>query len=409
MRSCETQLVSLIEDLACKTNQGKQTNLILLDFSKAFDKVNHSKLIIKLHFYGIRSTTLRWIQASLGNYWQKVVVEGEESDSVPVTSRVPQGSVLGPILFLAFDKVNHSKLIIKLHFYGIRSTTLRWIQASLGNYWQKVVVEGEESDSVPVTSRVPQGSVLGPILFLAFDKVNHSKLIIKLHFYGIRSTTLRWIQASLGNYWQKVVVEGEESDSVPVTSRVPQGSVLGPILFLAFDKVNHSKLIIKLHFYGIRSTTLRWIQASLGNYWQKVVVEGEESDSVPVTSRVPQGSVLGPILFLAFDKVNHSKLIIKLHFYGIRSTTLRWIQASLGNYWQKVVVEGEESDSVPVTSRVPQGSVLGPILFLVYINDPPDEFVSLVHLFADDIAIYLTLENKNNSNKLQRDIDRLQT
>ena len=54
-RSCETQLVSLIEDLARKTSQGKQTDLILLDFSKAFDKVNHSKLLMKLHSDGIRN------------------------------------------------------------------------------------------------------------------------------------------------------------------------------------------------------------------------------------------------------------------------------------------------------------------------------------------------------------------
>ena len=60
-RSCETQLVSLIEDLARTTSQERQTDLILLDFSKAFDKVNRSKLIMKLHSYGIRSATLRWI------------------------------------------------------------------------------------------------------------------------------------------------------------------------------------------------------------------------------------------------------------------------------------------------------------------------------------------------------------
>ena len=85
---------------------------------------------------------------------------------------------------------------------------------------------------------------------------------------------------------------------------------------------------------------------------------------------------------------------MKLHSYGIRSATLRWIQAFLGNRRQKVVVEGEESDSVPVTSGVPQGSVLGPILFLVYINDLPDNIVSQVHLFADDTAIYLALKIK---------------
>ena len=85
-RSCETQLVSLIEDFAHKSSKGKQTDLVLLDFSKAVDKVSRSKLIQKLHSYGISNTTLRWIQAFLGNRQEKIVIEGEESDSVPVTS-----------------------------------------------------------------------------------------------------------------------------------------------------------------------------------------------------------------------------------------------------------------------------------------------------------------------------------
>ena len=101
-RSCETQLASFVEDFARKSSQGKQTDLILLDFSKAFDKVNHSKLILKLHSYGIMGSTLHWIQAYLSNRQQRVVVEGEESDPVAVTAGVPQGSVLVPILFLAY-------------------------------------------------------------------------------------------------------------------------------------------------------------------------------------------------------------------------------------------------------------------------------------------------------------------
>ena len=63
----------------------------------------------------------------------------------------------------------------------------------------------------------------------------------------------------------------------------------------------------------------------------------------------------------------------------------------------------------PVTSAVPQSSVLGPIFFLVYINDLPDDIVSHVRLFANYTAIYLTLENKSDSDELQRELDRLQT
>ena len=77
-RSCETQLPTLVEDLARIANGGKQTDLVLLDFSKAFDKVNHSKLLWKLHQYGIRGNMLRWIRAFLGNRSQTVVLDGEE-------------------------------------------------------------------------------------------------------------------------------------------------------------------------------------------------------------------------------------------------------------------------------------------------------------------------------------------
>ena len=96
------------------------------------------------------------------------------------------------------------------------------------------------------------------------------------------------------------------------------------------------------------------------------------------------------------DKVNHSKFLFKLHQYSIPGHVLNWVRAFLGSRSHHVVIDGEESESIPVTSGVPQGSVLGPLLFLIYINDLPDEVRSQVRLFADDTALYLTMESKKD-------------
>ena len=106
-RSCKTQLFQLMHDIISNpdgaVNHGhKQTDLIIMDFAKAFDKVPYRKLLHKLDYYGIRGSTHKWINSWLSGRTQHVVLDGQALDPVPVLSGVPQRSVLGPILFLIF-------------------------------------------------------------------------------------------------------------------------------------------------------------------------------------------------------------------------------------------------------------------------------------------------------------------
>ena len=106
-RSCETQLVQFVHDIISNldgaVNRGhKQTDLIIMDFAKAFDKVPHRRLLHKLDYNGIRGSTHKWICSWLSGRSQQVVLDGQASDPVQVLSGVPQGSVLGLILFLIF-------------------------------------------------------------------------------------------------------------------------------------------------------------------------------------------------------------------------------------------------------------------------------------------------------------------
>ena len=110
----------------------------------------------------------------------------------------------------------------------------------------------------------------------------------------------------------------------------------------------------------------------------------------------------------AFDTVPHSRLLGKLRSYGINGNILKWIEAFLRNRTQVVKVNGEESFSAPVLSGIPQGSVLGPLLFVIYINDLPDNINSDSFLFADDTKILRHITSAEDSVKLQRDLKALE-
>ena len=111
----------------------------------------------------------------------------------------------------------------------------------------------------------------------------------------------------------------------------------------------------------------------------------------------------------AFDTVPHRKLLHKLEAYGIRGPILQWISCFLTQRKMCVVVEGEKSRPVDVGSGVPQGTVLGPLLFLCHINDLPECVKSQIRLFADDCLLYRPINSIEDHQILQQDLNKLQT
>ena len=110
----------------------------------------------------------------------------------------------------------------------------------------------------------------------------------------------------------------------------------------------------------------------------------------------------------AFDSVPHERLLLKADYYGIRDKTNTWLRSFLTGRSQRVVINGSASSWSSVVSGVPQGTVLGPILFLMFINDLPTNTTSGIKLFADDCVLYRPIISVSDHFALQRDLDQLE-
>ena len=109
----------------------------------------------------------------------------------------------------------------------------------------------------------------------------------------------------------------------------------------------------------------------------------------------------------AFDTPLHELLKSKLFSYGIKGKTMKWIDAFLCFRQQRVVVNGVKSDWSPAVSGFTQGTVLGPLLFSLHIDDIMSDIESEIRLFADDCVCYSEIKDIEDTLKLQKDIDRL--
>lgn len=111
----------------------------------------------------------------------------------------------------------------------------------------------------------------------------------------------------------------------------------------------------------------------------------------------------------AFDKVPHQRLLLKLSCLNINTSTFNWIRSFLTNRQQFVYANNHSSNHLPVISGVPQGTVLGPLLFLIYINDLPANISSNIRLFADDCVVYRPIKNPTDIAILQNDLNLIES
>ena len=129
--------------------------------------------------------------------------------------------------------------------------------------------------------------------------------------------------------------------------------------------------------------------------WTEMLDDGDPVDAVYLDFRKD------------FDSVHHQRLLGKLKAYGINGQITKWMRNCLVGRKQRVKVNGILSAWVAVISGIPQGSVLGPILFVLFINDLPDMINSTVHIFSDDTKVYRRVASDDDWAKLQEDINSL--
>ena len=257
----------------------------------------------------------------------------------------------------------------------------------------------------------------------AFDTPPHELLKSKLFSYGIGGKTLKWIDSFLCFRLQRVVVNGVKSYWAPVLSGVPQGTFFGPLLFSLY--INDISLAIEseIRLFADDCVCYREIKDEedtmklqrdidrLGSWTRKCVMRFQpvKCNMMQLTRKRIKKIHASFILDFekAFDTPPHELHKSKLFRYGIGGKTLKWIDSFLCFRQQRVVVNGIKSVWAPVLSDVPQGTVLGHLLFSLYINDISSDIESEIRLFADDCVCYREIKDEEDTMKLQRDIDRL--
>ena len=305
---------------------------------------------------------------------------------------------------------------------GAETTNDKEIVEELNSFFSKVFTREGDGEVPPFTRQ--QGSQL---IDLRIEEEEISKILTSLNAWkamgpdGIHpavlkncsnevATPLRKIfqssidQGKLPTDWKRANVtpifkkglRTEASNYRPVSLTSQACKVMEKIINMRLQEhiIENELLCQNQHGFTKGRSCLTNLLSALEN-WTRELDQGNDVDVIYLD------------FAKAFDSVPHRRLLKKLEGYGIRKKILSWIQDFLQGRQQRVIYNDEASDWSQVMSGVPQGSVLGPTLFILYVMDIPEVIESSVDMFADDTKIYRAIRNENDAEQLQRDINKI--
>ena len=387
-----------------------------LDFQKAFDKVNHNITIEKLIRAGITGPILDLIKSYLTGRTQTVRIGSSVSSQLPIYSGVPQGSILGPLLFLVY--INDLPKCVMSSCYGyaddykIMGTDPTTLHIDIRKVWKWCETNEMRLNMTKSKTLVNKGECNLSIFSYKLSMIHFSELEIQLVLQSLDESKAKGLDRMGKNLLKKL------SDSLPKSLHLIFNTIANKCYFPSFWKTSEiipifkegskqmvdnyrpisllvavSKVLEKLIFdrmYQILSTALsqsqhgfRQRRSSITNvieYLHEMFVNFDNSNCHFLASFYLDFQK-------AFDKVNYNITIEKLSRAGITGPILDLIKSYLTGRTQTVRIGSSASSQLPIYSGVPQGSILGPLLFLAYINDLPKCVMSSCYGYADDYKI----------------------